>query len=449
MGCIKRAFFFSFRNPLLILTVLKKYLIPGMVAAAVLTIATVFVLNPGLLGELKQEVKEIKDEFRAEIPRFAYGIQVNDLDLCTDVIRPNQNLSEILMPAGIPMTIIHTLAEKSRDIFDVRKLKAGNPYCLLKSREENGQHYFIYEQDPIHYVVFAMGDSINIYKGEKEVVTRERTASGVIHSSLWQTLSNNNLDPSLAIRLSEIFAWSIDFYRIQSGDYFKVVYEENFVEGSPVGIGEIKGVNFNHGGRDFWAIAYEQDGAKNYFDENGMSLRKAFLKAPLEFRRISSGFTNKRFHPILKRNTAHLGTDYAAATGTPIWAVGDGTVLEAQYNGGKGNYVKIRHNGTYTTQYLHMSKFGPGIKAGVSVRQGDVIGYVGSTGLSTGPHLHYELIKNGQHVDATREEMPPGDPVKEELRAQYLSHKEKLVKQLNDLPIVDPATQAGDNEESI
>lgn len=420
-----------------------------MVAAAVLSITTVFVLNPGLLGELKQEVKEIKDEFKAEIPRFAYGIQVNDLDLCTDVIRPNQNLSEILMPAGIPMTIIHALAEKSRDIFDVRKLKAGNPYCLLKSREDNGQHYFIYEQDPIHYVVFSMGDSVNIYKGAKEVVTQERTASGIIHSSLWQTLSNNNLDPSLAIRLSEIFAWSIDFYRIQSGDYFKVVYEENFVEGSPVGIGEIKGVNFNHGGRDFWAIAYEQDGGKNYFDENGMSLRKAFLKAPLEFRRISSGFTNKRFHPILKRNTAHLGTDYAAASGTPIWAVGDGTVLEAQYNGGKGNYVKIRHNGTYTTQYLHMSKFGPGIKAGVSVRQGDVIGYVGSTGLSTGPHLHYELIKNGQHVDATREEMPPGDPVKEELRAQYLSHKEKIVKQLNDLPIVDPATQAGDNEEAI
>lgn len=365
-----------------------------------------------------------------------YGIDIGDLYLCTDVIKANENLSEILSRNGIPYQVIHEIATKSSNVFDPRNIRAGKSYCIMRSSDSLSQvQYFIYEQDPINYVVYELGDSVAVHAGKKDVVTKSRTAGGYISSSLWNTLTENDLDPELAVRMSEIYAWSIDFYRLFKGDYFKVLFEEKFVEGERVGTGTIKGAMFHHHNKDYYAIRYMQDSMPDYFDESANSLRKAFLKAPLQFRRISSGFNMKRFHPILKRRRPHRGTDYAASTGTPIWSIGDGVVEKAQYHRGNGKYVQIRHNGTYTTKYLHMSKFGPGIRPGTRVTQGQVIGYVGMTGLATGPHLHYEMIKNGKHVDSRLEDIPPGDPIAADCMESYTVYRDQVVNMLEAIPV--------------
>ncbi|MEM6270944.1 MAG: peptidoglycan DD-metalloendopeptidase family protein [Bacteroidota bacterium] len=371
-----------------------------------------------------------------EAPREEYGIEVGDMYLCTDVIRPNENLSEILSRNGIPYQIIHELSQKSSAVFDLRKLKAGKSYCIMRSQDSLAQvEYFIYEQDPVNYVVYDLKDTVRVTKGRKEVTRVPRSGVGHISSSLWNTLTENQLDPELAIRMSEIYAWSIDFFRLHKGDYFKLLFEEKYVEGRSIGAGDIQAALFHHAGKDFYAIRYAQNGEVDFFDKSANSLRKAFLRAPLQFRRISSRFNRRRFHPVLKRRRPHLGTDYAAAPGTPIWSIGDGVVTEARYSRGGGNYVAIRHNGTYTTRYLHMSKFGPGIRKGVRVTQGQVIGYVGSTGLATGPHLHYEMIQNGKHVDAQSIDIPPGDPIAPEHQEAYAAHRDEVVARLDALPI--------------
>jgi murein DD-endopeptidase MepM/ murein hydrolase activator NlpD len=237
----------------------------------------------------------------------------------------------------------------------------------------------------------------------------------------------------LASELSEIYAWSIDFYRIQKNDAFKVVFEERFVDGVSVGIGEIKYAYFKHRKEDNYAIWFEQDQIGDYYDQDNRSLRKAFLKAPLKFSRISSRYTKKRFHPVQKRFKAHLGTDYAAPTGTPIRTVADGTVIAAKYSKYNGNYVKVKHNGTYTTQYLHMSKIKSGIRKGKRVRQGDVIGYVGATGLATGPHLCYRFWKNGKQVDPYKQKMPASKPISKGNTEKYNEIKKRVIKELDDI----------------
>jgi len=245
----------------------------------------------------------------------------------------------------------------------------------------------------------------------------------------------NEASPELVIKLSEVFAWQIDFYRIQQGDFFKVIYEEEFVDDQSVGISNIQGAYFNHSGEEFFAVPFEQDSTIQFFDENGKSLRKAFLKAPLEYSRISSRYTKRRLHPVQKVYKAHLGTDYAAPTGTPIRAVGDGIVLEASYTKGNGRFVKVKHNSVYTTQYLHMSKFAKGISRGVRVKQGEVIGYVGSTGLATGSHLCYRFWKNGVQVDPLKEKIPSSHPVKPELLEAYNRKKQEVITALDSVKL--------------
>lgn len=386
----------------------------------------------GLLSSIEGIGKSI---FKHPDPAERYGIDLEDLYLCTDVVRPNENFGEILSRNGIPVQVIQEIIEKSDNVLDLRKISAGKSYCIMRTLDTLHQaQYFIYEQDPVNFVVYSLGDSVQVTRGHKNVSTETRGASGVISSSLWNTFEENNLNPELAIRMANIYAWSIDFFHLQKGDHFKVLYEERLVEGRQVGIGDIKAAMFNHKGEDYHAILYTQDEAPEYFDANAKNLRRAFLKAPLEFRRISSHFNKKRFHPVLKRSRPHLGTDYAAATGTPIWTIGDGTVLRAEYNRGNGNFVEIQHNGTYTTKYLHMSAFGDGIKKGAHVTQGQVIGYVGTTGLSTGPHLHFELIKDGTHVDAINETIPSGDPIKAECMEAFAVYRDQMMKALDAIP---------------
>ena len=264
-----------------------------------------------------------------------------------------------------------------------------------------------------------MNDTLTVEAHQREVTAEQKSVSGVIRTSLYETIGEMKISDELTNKFVDVFGWQIDFQHLQKGDRFKLIYEENSAEGEPIGIGKILGIYFEHVGYPYYAFPFDQGEGLDYFDEKGNSLRKALLKYPIEFTRISSRYSLSRFHPVIKTFSPHLGTDFAAPTGTPIRSVGDGMVLEAQYAVNNGNYVKIHHNGTYSTGYLHMSKIAAGITAGVRVRQGQIIGYVGSTGLATGPHLCYRFWKNGVQVDALRVALPPSKPVEKNQWKKY------------------------------
>lgn len=365
-----------------------------------------------------------------------FGIDAEGYNVIKGKIRPNQFLADILLPLNVSYQEIANLAEKSRRVYDIRKLNSGKDYTLICTEDSNQKAlFFIYELSAVDFVVYDLTDTISIYRGSRPIKIEERTASGVIESSLYMTLMNQGLSPALAMEMADIYAWSIDFYRIQKGDYFKLVYTVKKVEDQVVGIDNIQAAVFNHFDSPYYAFEFSQSDQTDYFDEHGNSLRKAFLQAPLKFSRISSGYSKRRFHPVQKRYKAHLGTDYAAPSGTPIMSVGDGIITEAQYKRYNGNYVKVKHNGTYTTQYLHMSKIADGIKPGTRVRQGQIIGYVGSTGLATGPHVCFRFWKNGEQVDHRREKLPPSLPIKEEYKNDYQTHLKKWKTYLDSIPL--------------
>ncbi len=342
-------------------------------------------------------------------------------------VRRHETFAEILQPYDVPYVQIVEVVEASRDVFDVRALRAGRPYHVFTDPQTGAARYFVYEQSAVEYVVLDLERPARARRGRHPVDTVRKAAEGVIAGSLYETLARADADPSLAVALSEVFAWQIDFYRIRKGDRFEIVYEERYVDGVPVGLGRVLAARFTHRGDDFYGFYFEQDGRGEYFDEEGQSLRKALLKAPLKYRRISSRYTKRRFHPVQKRWKAHLGTDYAAAAGTPVHSVGDGVVVEAGYTRYNGNWVKIRHNGTYTTGYLHFSRIAAGIERGVRVEQGQVIGYVGSTGLATGPHVCYRFWKHGRQVDPYKQEIPPSEPVADAHRAAFEHVKSRLM----------------------
>ena len=362
----------------------------------------------------------------APVAYDAFGIPEETFQIDEQTIRRHQTFSDLLSDYGLTSASIHTLAQKARPVFDVRSLRAGKTLRIYRDSMDAAR-VAVYQPDPIRYVVFDLRDSVAVYEGQRPVTTRQRVVHGIIDSSPYETLVDQGANPALAIELSEVFAWQVDFYRIQRGDAFSVVYEEKVVDGEPVGLGDVLAAHFRHRDKDYYAFQFAQDDLPDYYDEDGESLRLAFLRAPLQYSRISSRYTKRRFHPVLKRYKAHLGTDYAAPTGTPIRATGDGTVVAASYTRGNGNYVKIRHNGTYTTGYLHMSKIASDIRRGVQVEQGQVIGYVGSTGLATGPHLCYRFWKNGRQVDPYKQDLPSAEPIApihrpafEKVKATYL-----------------------------
>jgi murein DD-endopeptidase MepM/ murein hydrolase activator NlpD len=379
----------------------------------------------------KQDVLEasLAQEAPVEIaePTLLYGLPVDSFAVVETTIKRGQNLASILLPYNIEARKSTELAVASKEVFDVRRLAANKKITLLCDKnDQKTAKYFVYEPNATEYVVFSVGDTLGAQLTQKEVLTEEKSIYGIINSSLSATVSSAGGNAALTSKLVDVFAWQIDFFHIQKGDNFKVIYEEKSVEGESIGVGNILAVEFEHNGQVFNAYRFEQgeDGA-GYYDEEGNSLRKAFLKAPLNYTRISSRYTMKRFHPVQKRYKAHLGTDYAAPRGTPIYSVGDGIVVAAAYNRGNGNYVKVKHNGTYTTQYLHMSKRASGMRPGVRVKQGQVIGYVGSTGLATGPHLCFRFWKNGKQVDPFRVEMPASEP----LDAKYVQAFEETKQQ--------------------
>lgn len=364
-----------------------------------------------------------------------YGMVLNGFTVLNHVVESGEVFSDILGKYHVKLPTIHSLAEEATGIFNIRRIKAGNTCTVLCSPTDSGlvARKLIYEEDKINYVVFNLEDSLYIYRGQHKVERKRRELGGVIKSSLYETLEQQSLPPSLAVRMAEIFAWTIDFYKLQNGDRFKIIYDEDFVDGKSVALGEIHAISFNSGGKEFYAFYYEQDASHegDYFDENGNSMKKQFLKSPVKFSRISSRFSMKRFHPVSKVWKAHLGTDYAAPYGTPILATADGIVEEAQYKANNGNYVKIRHNGQYKTQYLHMSKIAKGIRRGAAVKQGEVIGYVGSTGLATGPHVCYRFWKDGKQVDPLRQKLNYSDPLPAKYKPDYLSKIKPLKETLD------------------
>lgn len=374
-------------------------------------------------------------------PVLLYGLNVNSHIVIEEKVKKNEFLADILMAYNVPVKLINQLASIPRNVFDVRKIAPNKKYTLFCSQDSlKTARAFVYEPNPIDYVVFTFDESLRVDVCQREVTVEEKSISGIIQSSLSQTINEMGISHELTNKFVDIFAWQVDFARLQKGDIFKLVYEEVQVEGRPIGVRNINGIYFEHFGSGYYAVPFDQGYGLDYFDENGKSLRKALLKYPIEFTRISSRYTGRRFHPVQKIFKAHLGTDFAAPKGTPIRSVGDGLVEEAQYKSNNGNYVKIRHNGTYTTQYLHMSRIDASVRAGTRVRQGQVIGYVGSTGLATGPHLCYRFWKNGVQVDALRVDLPASEPIKAEYKDAYEATKAAVMMRLDG--IASPAQQS-------
>jgi murein DD-endopeptidase MepM/ murein hydrolase activator NlpD len=351
---------------------------------------------------------------------FMYGIPSDSFDLITGHIKRNGFLSEILLKHGVSMQEIDQVLKNSKSVFDVRKIRSGNNYILFCDRDSLAKaKYFVYEHDPTTCFVFSFNDSLNITPFRKEIKSEIKYSSGTIETSLWDAMVNGGLNKSLVSDLSNIFAWTVDFFGLQKGDNFKVIYEDFFIDGKSLGTGKIYGAQFNRTGSTITAIPFIQDGKESFFDFDGNSLRKAFLKAPLEFARITSHFSSARMHPILRIVRPHYGVDYAAPIGTPVKAIGDGRVTACTNEGGSGRMVRIQHNSVYATGYMHLSRFGEGVAPGKLVKQGDIIGYVGSSGLSTGPHLDFRFYMNGSPVDPLKVDAPPVEPVSEENKGRF------------------------------
>ncbi len=374
----------------------------------------------------------VMDTVEIYTPKLYYDIVVDSLQVFEGKIKRNQFLADILAPFNVSNLTIHNLAIQSKKVFDVRKLVRGKKYAILHKNDSlKTATHFIYKPDPISYVVYELDDSISIYKKEKPINLVEKTLVAHIESSLYETMLEAGATAELVDKMVDVFAWKVDFFGIQQGDNFKLIYQEKYVDDEPVGIHSIKGAFFEHIGDRHYAISFDQGEGVDYFEPSGKSLRRNLLKAPLSFTRISSRYSGRRYHPVQKRYKAHRGTDYAAPTGTPIRTVGDGIVLDARYHKYNGNFVKIKHNNNISTQYLHMSKIKTGIRKGVRVKQGQTIGFVGKTGLANGPHLCYRFWKNGVQVDALKVDIPAAEPIEDAYKNTFDSLQQILVKRLD------------------
>jgi len=354
-------------------------------------------------------------------PKFEYGICIDSLVVIKDQVKKNEFLADILLRYGVDYPTIDHIAKYTKDTFDVRKIRRGNNYAVICTNDSAQRAlYFVYEISSAEYVLYHLIDSAFASRGQKIITMKVDSVIGVIESSLWNAMVDQEADPNLANELSEIYAWTIDFFGLRKGDTYKAIYEQYFVEDKYIGLGKIIAANFYHLGEDHYAFYFEQNNAGDYFDEEGNSLQRTFLKAPLRFTRISSGFSHSRMHPVLKIRRPHHGVDYAAPTGTPVYTVGDGVVSKKGYQKrGGGNYVKIKHNGTYSTTYMHLSGYAKGINVGKKVKQGDLIGYVGSTGLATGPHLDFRFYRNGKAVNPLKVESPPSKPIDPDYQVRF------------------------------
>lgn len=368
---------------------------------------------------------------------FKFGICVDSLDIEHYTVESGNLLSSIFNGLGLTANYAEQITEAITPYYHPSKLQIGNKYAVITSQDTlKDIKYLVFEKNITDFVVIDLcNENLTVYESTKPVSLKREYVEGTITSSLWNTLVNAGAPTLLALKLSDIYAWQIDFFDVKEGDSFRMIYDVAYIDDTTyVEIASIEAAVFTHKGKNFRAITFEQDSIKEYFDEEGNSLRKAFLKSPLDYYRISSKFSYSRFHPILKRYRPHHGIDYSAPTGTPVKSIGDGVVIERAYQGGgAGNYLKVKHNAVYTTTYMHLSKFGSGIEKGSKVKQGQVIGYVGSTGLSTGPHLDFRVHKNNQPINPLTMEAPPSIPVKPELRDSFILVQNQVMKELDSM----------------
>lgn len=404
--------------------------------------------------ELETTIAEVEEEV---IPQ-EFGFNLDDYIVKKDTIRKGDSFGEILERNHVGYPQIFQIAEKAKDTFDIRRLQIGKPYTLLCSKDSLEQaKCFIYQPNLEEYVVIQLQDSVHAYTDRKPIKYIEKTATGEIKkgSGISVLMEEKGLSQRLAFKMAdEIYAWTIDFRRLQPGDRFKVIYTDKYIDDSIyAGIHDIKAAYFEHNNEPFYAFEFETDslkGIKDYFNEEAKNLRRAFLKAPVKFSRISSRYNLKRriaYYGYKVR--PHKGTDFAASVGTPIMATANGTVVESTRRGGNGKYVKIRHNATYSTQYLHMSR--RAVKKGDYVKQGDVIGYVGMTGNTGGPHVCYRFWKNGKQVDPFKQKLPEAEPISDSLKARYLEFIKPIKEQLDNIQIESPLEikNSSDSENNI
>lgn len=379
--------------------------------------------------------------------RDRYGFEKDEFSYEEFTVRRNESLYLILRRHDLTPRQIYELQEEAAGVANLNRMVPGQKYRIYFKKDEPVS--FVWQPQATEYVTASWSEGYKVDKGEIPVRTITREAAGIIRSSLYETIVEKGNSPFLGSELAAVFAWQVDFFALRPGDHFKVIYEERYAGDQFVGIGDIKGAEFQHRGTVHRAYFLNHENRFGYFDEEGNSLEKDLLKAPFRYsQRISSSFSRNRFHPILRENRPHYGTDYAAPTGTPILAVGDGTVTEAQRRGGNGNIVQIQHNGTYKTAYLHLNGFAPGIRKGVQVEQGQVIGYVGQTGLATGPHLCYRLYKNERPVNSVTADLPAAESLEEELMPDLKRIVNRYSGMLDELKLIERVADAEDGTDA-
>lgn len=410
----------------------KKLWLVALPVFALVALATLFIPQNREASEPLDEVT-VTDSSEVETISYKYGIPEDDYNVKYGIVKPRQNLSHILTDHGLSLRDVHNLNERSKGIFDVRKIRSGQAYAVFYAKDDSlgAPRYFVYEEDPKSYIVFHLQGDGRVTRGQNPVEWRRREVKGQVESSLWVAMQSNNTSPQLAVVLSHIFGWSIDFFGLQKQDEFRVIYEQEYVDDKPLQNFHILAASFRASDSTYYAIPFVQDNEELYYNEHGNSLEGAFLKAPLDYYRISSRFSNARYHPVLKRYRAHHGVDYAAPTGTPVYAIGSGKVIAKAYQaGGGGNYVKIKHNSVYVSTYMHLSRFAKGLKVGDRVQQKQVIGYVGSTGLSTGPHLDFRVHENGRPINPLTIKSQPKKPISNANRQAFTHLCDSLVQRL-------------------
>lgn len=395
------------RNPIILVGVGVALILIACVAIGTSYVtAEETIKNPGKIN------LEIVNEIAPLPARDRYGYEKGVFEYQDYEVKRNESLYIIMRRYDISPQDIYKMQQKAEGIANLSRMVPGQQYRIYFKDDKPVS--FIWHPELTRYVTVDWRDELRIENGEIPVRFVTKEASGIIRSSLYESIVGQGHSHFLGSELAAVFAWQVDFFSLRNGDHFKVIYEERYAGDDFVGIGDVKAAEFQHRGQTHRAFFFDNDERRGYFDENGNSLEKDLLKAPFRYsQRISSSFSRSRFHPILRRNRPHYGTDYAAPTGTPILAVGDGIVTEAQRRGGNGNIVQIRHNGSYRTAYLHMNGFAPGIRKGVQVEQGQVIGYVGQTGLATGPHLCYRMYVNDQPINSVKADLPASDSLDE------------------------------------
>ncbi len=347
-----------------------------------------------------------------------YGIRLEGLSPVHGEVQRGETLAGILGRYGVPYDQVHQAAKACDGIFDLRQMRAGHPYCAIQD-EAGGLRYWVYEASLRDYVVFDLTEAPAVSAGQKPVRTDLRQVSATVASSLWDALQGQGVGPETIVQLDEVFGQVVDLFYLQPGDEIRIVYEEHLVDGQRAPAGRIQAARLVHQGRPYNAFYHETAARRGYFDETGRSLQRAFLKAPLKYARISSGFTDRRLHPILNIYRKHHAIDYAAPLGTPVLAVGDGKVMRAGHDKNAGRFIRLRHGSRYESRYIHLSRFADGMRPGRSVKRGEVIGYVGQTGLATGPHLDFAFYRDGAAVNFRRIESPPADPVAADQMARF------------------------------